>query len=389
MSLAQPPTICLNMIVKDESHVIRRCLDSVRPFIHHWVIVDTGSTDGTQTLIRELLADVPGELHERPWKNFGHNRSEALELARGRADYCLIIDADEVLSAEPGFAMPRLDADEYLVRHEAGGPHGSFYLTQLVRSRLPWRYVGVLHEVIQCDEPHTTQKLEGLVCRGFFDSARNVDPKAKYRRDAEVLKQALEQEPDNSRYVFYLAQSYRDSDQLELAIDTYRGRVAMGGWDQEVWYSLFQVAVLLERSGGDFAPALAAYLDAFQFRPARAEPLCELARHFRQRQQYAKAYLFARQAAEIPLTDDILFLDRTVYDWRALDELCVSAFYVGRHEECRAAGQHLLASGRLPEGERARVSENIGFAVAELASQPRPTARDAKNAAKRARRKRR
>ena len=99
-----PPTVCLNMIVKNEAGVIRRCLDSVRPFIHHWVIVDTGSTDGTQKLIREYLADVPGELHERPWKNFGHNRSEALALARGKSDYILVIDADEELVASPGFS---------------------------------------------------------------------------------------------------------------------------------------------------------------------------------------------------------------------------------------------------------------------------------------------
>src|SRR5690242_19150411 len=86
-TLQQPRKICLNMIVKNESAVIRRCIDSVRPLIDYWVIVDTGSTDGTQKIIKNHLKDIPGELYQRPWKNFEHNRNEALTLAKGKSDY--------------------------------------------------------------------------------------------------------------------------------------------------------------------------------------------------------------------------------------------------------------------------------------------------------------
>src|SRR5262245_40841050 len=102
------PTVCLSMIVKDEAHVIRRCLDSVRPLIDSWVIVDTGSTDGTQDIIRTHFADLPGELFERPWKDFAHNRTEALELARGRAGYVLVMDADDRVTLPKDFALPAL-----------------------------------------------------------------------------------------------------------------------------------------------------------------------------------------------------------------------------------------------------------------------------------------
>src|SRR5271154_7638918 len=106
-------TICLNMIVKNEAPVIRRCLDTVRPFIDHWVIFDTGSSDGTQDIIRNHLKDLPGELIERPWVDFAHNRTEALAAARDKADYVLVIDADETLECEPAFVMPPLDLDAY------------------------------------------------------------------------------------------------------------------------------------------------------------------------------------------------------------------------------------------------------------------------------------
>ncbi len=385
------PTICLNMIVKNESRVIRRCLDSVRPFIDAWCIVDTGSTDGTQQLIREALADLPGELFERPWKDFGHNRSEALELARGRADYSLIIDADEILIPEPSFRMPELSADAIMTEHIAGDSGTSFFLTQIVRSALPFRYVGVLHEVIHCDAPHTTDKLRGLACKGFFDSARNVDPKAKYAADARVLEAALEDEPDNARYVFYLAQSHRDAGDLGKAIAAYQRRAEMGGFAEEVWYSLFQIAVLLERTDADFAQVGAAYLAAYQARPTRAEPLTELARAHRQREQYALSYLFASAAAATPRPDDILFLDESVYAWRAADELGVASFYVGKPEQALAIADRLLASPALPAAERPRMEENRRFAVEALAgakSAPTPQARKAKNEKKRKRRAR-
>ncbi len=361
-----PQTLCLNMIVKNESHVIRRCLDSVRPFVDTWVIVDTGSTDGTQDIIREQLTDLPGELHERPWKDFGHNRTEALDLAKGMADYTLVVDADEVLIAEPGFERPSLTADAYQTLHRIGDSGHSFYLMNIVRSALPWRYVGVLHEVMTCDSKHTTEKLEGLVVKGFFDGARNVDPKKKYENDAAILEEALAEDPYNARYVFYLAQSYRDADQLRKSLECYEMRVVMGGWPEEVWYALYQIAQLGERLGDDFAFTLEACLRAYQYRPERAEPLCQLSRLYREKDDYALAYLFAQKANSTPRPADILFLDESVYDWRSLNELAIASFYTGQHDESADACRRLLDSALLPQSQRARVIDNLNFALRAL-----------------------
>ena len=120
---------------------------------------------------------------------------------------------------------------------------------------------------------------------GHFDSARNTNPIEKYKNDARVLEQALEREPNNARYRFYLAESYRDSHQNLQAEDSYRKRADMGGWDEEVFFAKFQVAVIKERLGRPYADIVAAYLEAYDFRPARAESMCELARYCRLQKQ--------------------------------------------------------------------------------------------------------
>lgn len=364
------PNVCLNMIVKNEAHVIRRCLDSVIRHIQTWVIVDTGSTDGTQQIIRDYFAraGIPGELHKRPWKNFGHNRSEALELARPKAHYTMFIDADEVFELAAGQSLPELVADAYSVLHVNRNTPASFWRIQLVRNALPWRWQGVLHEAVSCDVAHRLTRLLGPVTRGMFDSSRNAQsPEEKYSRDAAILEEALKTEPDNARYIFYLGQSWRDAGQPEKALAVYRRRAAMPGWEEEGWQAHYESAKLLEGLGRH-AEAIEMYLGAYQRRPTRAEPLCDLARMHRERKAFQVAYLFASRAVTLTKPDEILFVDDSAYQWRCLDELAIASYWVGKFDESLALSQRLLAEGLFPESERKRIEANLRFAKERLAS---------------------
>lgn len=351
------------MIVKDEAAVIDRCLDSVRPYIGAWAIVDTGSTDGTQQRVRERLHDLPGELIERPWVDFATNRNQALELARDHGDYALIIDADEILERDADARFPaRLDAPGYYLRQRLDGAEFEYQSAKLLRHDAGWRWQGVLHEFPAADPSPPLARLDGLRVRSFPDGARSRRPvRDKYLDDARVLEAALAQEPDNARYAFYLAQSLRDAGETAAAIAAYERRAAIGSWIEEVWYSRFQVAVLRERSEAPPGEVIDAYLAAYETRPTRAEPLCELARYLRLRGRYASAWLHACAASAIALPDDLLFIDASVYHWRARDERAVAAFYVDRREECAALCRELLADPRLPAGERARVEANLAL----------------------------
>ena len=152
-------TICLVMIVRNEAAVIRRCLESVKPLIDHWVICDTGSTDDTRRIIQETLAGIPGELHDTPWVNFGHNRTIALQLARGKADYHLLIDADMTLDTPADFRAA-LTEDAYMVRYT--GPT-DYWVERLVSDRHEWEYVGAAHEYIRARTAATRTKLPGVI----------------------------------------------------------------------------------------------------------------------------------------------------------------------------------------------------------------------------------
>jgi hypothetical protein len=67
---ARGKTIGLCMIVKSETKLIRRCLESVLPLVDYIFVVDTGSTDGKQQIIRDFLAEkkVDGIVIEEPWR---------------------------------------------------------------------------------------------------------------------------------------------------------------------------------------------------------------------------------------------------------------------------------------------------------------------------------
>jgi glycosyltransferase involved in cell wall biosynthesis len=357
-------TICLNMIVRNEAPVIRRCLESVRPLIDHWVIVDTGSIDGTQDIVRDCLRDVPGELHQRPWKDFAHNRSEALALARGRGDYVFVIDADEVLEIAPDFTLPELAADSYDLRILFAG--SSYMRKQLVRNALPWRYEGVVHEYVTCEQARSEAFLPGLQTVPHNDGARARTP-GTYFRDALLLEQALIADPSNTRHAFYLAQCYRDAGEPELALENYRRRAEMGGWADEVWHSLYQIAQLKERLEHPWPEVEEGYLAAWRYDGSRAGPLYRIAMHYQSKREYLTALRFLSQALQVPRPGDHrLFVEQTIYDYQVPLEYAVACFYAGHAGDAVAVSNVLLRERRLPPHLVAQVIANRRLAVAAL-----------------------
>jgi glycosyltransferase involved in cell wall biosynthesis len=318
------------MIVRNEAAIIRRCLESVKPHIDRWVICDTGSTDTTPDIVQETLAGVPGTLHRESWVDFGHNRTSAMNHARGQAHYHLLLDADMTLKVNGDF-REKLTADAFLLRHEG---ELDYWVERLVSDRHEWRFASPIHEYIESAEPTARAKLYELSVVHYHDGSR----KNKYEQDVRLLKGTVEADPTNARHVFYLAQSYRDVGNLPQAIEWYEKRASMGGWDEEVWYSLYQVARLQHRLGFAWALVLDAYLRAYAFRPTRVEPIYQIVRFYRENRQYHLAHLFARAVIDTPYPEDLLFIERSIYEHELRHEYALCREHIGQHDEAIHAG---------------------------------------------------
>lgn len=353
---AQAQTIGLCMIVRNESSVIERCLESVRPLIDTWTVCDTGSDDETPALIERVLSDVPGRLYRRPWVDFGHNRTELAELARSTADYLLLIDADMTLVRRG--AVPPLAADAYLLRHLEAIEYA---VPRLVRGDRRWWFEGVTHEYLATEGPFSQELLDALAIKHHGDGGTRDE---KFERDVRMLEDALENDPRDARATFYLAQTLREGGAEDRAIELYRRRVELGGWDEEVFYAAYQRGVLVGHHDPDMAVPL--LLDAHELRPSRAEPLYELARLSRLRRRYRAAYLFARAGAALPRPEDVLFVHRDVYEWGAHFEQAVAAYWLGEYEEALALNEALLAERRMPPPDAEAVEANRNHCLEAL-----------------------
>lgn len=381
-------TICWNAIVKNESNIIKRCMTAMVGVIDYWVVVDTGSTDGTQDIIRDFMAEhgIPGELHERPWVNFSHNRSEALELAEEKADYILLCDADMRVSIlDPEWKQELKGDKAYLVVQRT--PHMVYDNIRLINGHLKgdnrYRYWGATHEYCDSIEPShlPLSSVKGLIMEDFADGGSKLD---KFERDARLLTEQIAQlealefasseEKEASwtsgllrhkdtlltRCTFYLAQTWRDAGHPELALSYYQKRASMGGWEEDEWYALYQAAKLMEELRYPEQEVISAYLEAYERRPKRAESLYDLARYLRLKGRYALAYAYGVAALSIKSTDDLLFVHHDIYRWRIKDEVAVSAYYVGQYALAKQLNQELLADKtlRLSQETRQRLQDN-------------------------------
>lgn len=358
--------IILNMIVKNESKIIERCLQSVT-WVNGFVISDTGSTDDTIQRIEKWAVQNKkmGIIKKDEWKNFGHNRTQAILHAKTWCQengldltktYLLFLDADMTFSGE-NLRKNLSTADVWDIRQR--NPVIVYANLRSVRASVDIVCKCPTHEYYEIYTPNIVRKLlDGDFIEDIGDGGSKGN---KAERDIQMLKEALTTDTKNCRYWFYLANTYRDIKDYHNAILAYHNRIEIGGWFEETYCALVYKGdchcVLQQHP-----EAIHSWLKAYEIDPERSEALIRLAVFFRSQSQHQTAMLFIDKGLKLPLpTQRQLFLEKPVYDYKFTYELSICAYYTGQLERGRVACLLLLRDENVPTNLHASIRHNLQF----------------------------
>jgi GR25 family glycosyltransferase involved in LPS biosynthesis/TPR repeat protein len=354
-------TICLNMIVKNESSVIIDTLNNLTNYIQfdYWVISDTGSTDNTQQIISDyfLAKGIPGELVTHEWRNFGYNRTQALDAAFDKSDYLLIFDADDKIAGD--FKLPFVKgggsrsqyADRYMLKIGQGL---EYVRPLLINNRKRWSFRGVLHEFLQNLEPvNQDQTLQG---KYYIESGRTGNRSQnplKYYNDAMILQAAYETElplPDkglSGRYAFYCGRSFKDAGEkyYDDAIKWFKKVMELQNhWAQERYYSALEIGIMY-RQQNKMQEAVTYFLKTLEYDIERIEGVIMAIEYFYKAEQYILINALYHKFKNYKKQHDLgnkLFLITFMYEDRLEFFNAITAHRVNDYAEGYKCCKHIL-----------------------------------------------
>jgi len=321
------------LMIKNESKIIQRCIQNALAIADAICISDTGSTDNTVQILNDYLPSIkiPAKVIAHTWKNFGHNRTLSYLAAQEftkeigwnpNTTYALVLDADMNFAITPQFNKNQLTHMGYRIIQKS--PSLEYYNTRFMKIVHPWRCTGVTHEYWDGGDTHS---LETVYINDIGDGGAKDD---KFERDARLLRQGLVEEPNNERYMFYLAQTLKDLRQWDEAIGWFKKRIDAGGWYEEVWYSMYQISrVYFELN--KLTEMEYWGMRAYDHNKNRSENLYFMTQKFRERSQHHKAWHYMQLGKQISKPNELLFLEVEVYNHLFDYEKTILNYYIEPH----------------------------------------------------------
>ena len=350
--------IALVFICRDNAGTIQRMIDSCLPVVDVIIATDTGSQDNTIELIQSYSNRLPVLVFEEPWKNFGYNRTIMMENAKEfnpECDYFLVMDTDETLEISNQWDKKKLSLDGYMVRTHSGDMF--YYRERMLSAKFMWPWRGYAHECIV--SPH------GIRPFGIIDSlTMRVHPKdniysANIIRNRELLLKEYLGDPNNSRTVFYLGESSKDLRFLDDAIMYYELRTKMGGFKEEIYYSMLQLGIIhkwLEKI--DVAKNW--FYKAIETRERRVEAMYELALIHHQERRYDLACMYCERILNMPESEDSLFVNVQIKEYLAKFQLSLSLYWAKEYKKALKVC-HELMDTNMPDNYKEQNLKNIAY----------------------------
>ena len=364
------PKLILNTIVKDEAHCILIMLESAAKISDAIVIADTGSTDGTQDLIRKFGEDnnIPTYVFERPFDDFEKSRNFGMEKAREvvkelgwNVNDCWTwwCDADETIVVDPKFNKNQFNKDLFMINTYIG--QMKYTRNTFARVSKPFRWYGPVHEFIVCDDQNITSGLAENISVDvkMIGASWQGDISQKYLSHAHKLEAYIAADRKDPRWIFYTAQSYHDSasmkdnkeeneERLRRSMKYYRERISrQDGYPEEIFYAQYRVGTIMRSLDEPWNLTHQELLKAYAIDPLRAESIKVIIDYYLQMGEWHMAYMYTKFAkmnfhGKNPYPTRLLFVDEATYIWKIAEAHSASCYYTGRMDEAKATYQDIV-----------------------------------------------
>ena len=362
--------LALNFICKDESPVIENMLESAKDIVDLIVVNDTGSTDGTQQIIKNFgeKYGIPTYVFERPFDDFENSRNHAMQKLRDVVAelnwnpdqvHGFWFDCDETLVIDSKFNKSQFTKDLYMINTYIG--QMKYTRNTFFKVSKPFRWYGPVHEFIVCDDQNITSGLAENIHVDVKMTGNSWlgDIAEKYASHAYKLEAYINKNRQDPRWIFYTAQSWHDAasikdnkeeneERLRRSLKYYRERVSRtDGYAEEIYYAQYRIGTIMRIIEEPWHLTHMELLKAYQIDPLRGESIKVIIDHYLQMGDWNMAYLYSKFAkttfhGKNPYPTRLLFVDEATYVWKFAEAHAAAAFYTGRMDEAKQTYQEIV-----------------------------------------------
>lgn len=338
--------ICI--MVKNAGEDFRHMLTKNLPYMDRYTILDTGSTDNTVSIIKEVLANKRGELYEEPFINFRDSRNRLLDLAGNHCHFNIMLDDSYILQGKVREFLDIVRGDDTatsfsIVIEDLDTMYTS---NRVTKPPLGLRYVNLIHEIIQSENNSLNVAIPydwGYI-KDVSSEYMNNRTQERKQQDIDTLISMHKEDPTNPRTCYYIADSYLCIKDWSNALEWFIKRVNMdNGYSSEKQDSLYYISVIKDiYLHHPWEECHEWYMKCYEENPKRSESLYFIGKHYLQQQMKNTAYMYIKKAYEIGIPEIQMSVRKHLYNFHIPKDLVQLAYEFGDYTLAESATRKAL-----------------------------------------------